>query len=415
MGTPMTTVAARLARAFSPRQTGGTSRLAALGFFVISLVGATLTLSTPQMGRGASASLLAAIGILALLMLVGAWPRRGKPGEETSRAASAAAASNVAWAVTSKEGAVLDCNGAYRALAGVGEGDHPVSPQHAFPGKGPAPALYRLSRAVSEGSEREEHFETEAGMKLTATVKPLKHGEAAWWFTPRLLQAPVKPAVVEKPAPSALIRFSDFFRNAPVGVATTTSTGDIVESNAAFAEFFALAGFAPGAKFGDLVDARERHAALKLIGRAAAGETSHEPEEIHCGSGAKSSDRSAQLFASPFRAAHDGAPQAILYLVDTSAQKALETQFLQAQKMQAIGQLAGGVAHDFNNLLQAIIGNCDLLLMRHAAGDSSFAEINEVRQNSVRAAGLVRQLLAFSRQQTLQPRVLALSDTMTEL
>jgi two-component system cell cycle sensor histidine kinase/response regulator CckA len=83
--------------------------------------------------------------------------------------------------------------------------------------------------------------------------------------------------------------------------------------------------------------------------------------------------------------------------------------------MQAIGQLAGGVAHDFNNLLQAIIGNCDLLLMRHAAGDPSFAEINEVRQNSVRAAGLVRQLLAFSRQQTLQPRVLALADTMTEL
>jgi two-component system cell cycle sensor histidine kinase/response regulator CckA len=121
------------------------------------------------------------------------------------------------------------------------------------------------------------------------------------------------------------------------------------------------------------------------------------------------------LFASPFRASHEGAPQAILYLVDTSAQKALETQFQQAQKMQAIGQLAGGVAHDFNNLLQAIIGNCDLLLMRHAAGDPSFAEINEVRQNSVRAAGLVRQLLAFSRQQTLQPRVLGLADTMTEL
>jgi two-component system cell cycle sensor histidine kinase/response regulator CckA len=83
--------------------------------------------------------------------------------------------------------------------------------------------------------------------------------------------------------------------------------------------------------------------------------------------------------------------------------------------MQAIGQLAGGVAHDFNNLLQAIMGNCDLLLMRHPAGDPSFEEINEVRQNSVRAAGLVRQLLAFSRQQTLQPKVLALKDTLTEL
>jgi two-component system cell cycle sensor histidine kinase/response regulator CckA len=416
----MTTLAARLARIFSPRQTGGVSRLGALGFFLISVAGATITLSEPQVGRWTSAALLVAIGILALLMLIAAWPRRGKPGEETSRAASAAAASNVAWAVTSKDGAVLDCNAAYRALVGSAEGEHPAPPQHGFPGKVPAAALYRLSRAATEGSEREETFETEAGQKLTASVKPLKHGEAAWWFTPRLIQAAPAPKLAvaekpEKPVPSALIRFSDFFRNAPVGVAITTPGGDVLESNAAFAEFFALGAFAAGAKFGDLVSASEKQAALKLIARAASGETSHEPEEVHCGAGSKSADRSAQLFASPFRASADGPPQAILYLVDTSEQKALETQFAQSQKMQAIGQLAGGVAHDFNNLLQAIIGNCDLLLMRHAAGDPSFAEINEVRQNSVRAAGLVRQLLAFSRQQTLQPKVLALADTMTEL
>ncbi len=412
----MTSVVARLARVFSPHQAGGASRLGALAFFLISVAGASITLSDPQIGRWTSASLLVAIGILALLMLVAAWPRRGKPGEETSRAASAAAASNVAWAVTSKDGAVLDCNSAYRALAATVDGEHPAPPQHAFPGKAPAAALYRLSRAATEGSEREESFETEAGQKLTATVKPLKQGEAAWWFTPRLLHGPVAtPIVAERPMPSALIRFSDFFRNAPVGVAITTPAGEVVESNGAFAEFFALAGFTAGAKFGDLVDSSEQQAALKLIARAAAGETSHEPEEIHCAAGAKSADRSGQLFASPFRPSPDNAPQAILYLVDTSEQKALETQFAQSQKMQAIGQLAGGVAHDFNNLLQAIIGNCDLLLMRHAAGDPSFAEINEVRQNSVRAAGLVRQLLAFSRQQTLQPRVLALADTMTEL
>jgi two-component system cell cycle sensor histidine kinase/response regulator CckA len=330
-------------------------------------------------------------------------------------------ASNVAWAVTSKDGAVLDCNVAYRALVGSTDGDHPAPPQHGFPGKVPAAALYRLSRAATEGSEREETFETEAGQKLTASVKPLKHGEAAWWFTPRLIQAapvpkPLVPETLQKPVPSALIRFSDFFRNAPVGVAITTPGGEVLESNAVFAEFFALGGFAVGAKFGDLVSTSEKQAALKLIARAAAGETSHEPEEVRCGGGnAKSAERSAQLFASPFRASADGPPQAILYLVDTSEQKALETQFAQSQKMQAIGQLAGGVAHDFNNLLQAIIGNCDLLLMRHTAGDPSFAEINEVRQNSVRAAGLVRQLLAFSRQQTLQPKVLALADTMTEL
>ena len=83
--------------------------------------------------------------------------------------------------------------------------------------------------------------------------------------------------------------------------------------------------------------------------------------------------------------------------------------------MQAVGQLAGGVAHDFNNLLTVIIGNCEFLLMRHPAGDPSFKEINEVHQNALRAATLVGQLLAFSRKQTMQPKVLALSDMVGEL
>ena len=104
-----------------------------------------------------------------------------------------------------------------------------------------------------------------------------------------------------------------------------------------------------------------------------------------------------------------------LHLIDITEQKNLEMRFSHSQKMQAVGQLAGGVAHDFNNLLTAMIGFCDLLLMRHPAGDQSFADIMQIKQNANRAANLVRQLLAFSRRQTLQPKVLDLTDVLAEL
>jgi two-component system cell cycle sensor histidine kinase/response regulator CckA len=82
--------------------------------------------------------------------------------------------------------------------------------------------------------------------------------------------------------------------------------------------------------------------------------------------------------------------------------------------MQTVGRLAGGIAHDFNNLLTAIIGFCDLLLQRHHVGDPSFADINQIRQNATRAANLTGQLLAFSRRQNLVPKVLNLTDLMSD-
>src|SRR4029453_17695572 len=105
----------------------------------------------------------------------------------------------------------------------------------------------------------------------------------------------------------------------------------------------------------------------------------------------------------------------IAHFIDITERKQLEVQFTQSQKMQAVGQLAGGIAHDFNNLLTAMIGFCDLLLVRHRAGDQSFADIMQIKQNANRAANLVRQLLAFSRQQTLQPRLLQATDVLAEV
>lgn len=105
----------------------------------------------------------------------------------------------------------------------------------------------------------------------------------------------------------------------------------------------------------------------------------------------------------------------VAVLADATKLKSLEAQFVQSQKMQAIGQLAGGVAHDFNNLLTAISGHCDLLLLRHDQGDQDYADLMQIHQNANRAAALVSQLLAFSRKQTLQPETLDLRETLSDL
>ncbi|WP_292332346.1 histidine kinase dimerization/phospho-acceptor domain-containing protein, partial [Mesorhizobium sp.] len=115
-------------------------------------------------------------------------------------------------------------------------------------------------------------------------------------------------------------------------------------------------------------------------------------------------------------AGSEGAEEsAIVYAVETTEQKALEGQMAQSQKMQAVGQLAGGIAHDFNNVLTAIIMASDLLLTNHRPSDPSFPDIMNIKQNANRAASLVRQLLAFSRKQTLRPEVLNLTDVLADL
>jgi two-component system, cell cycle sensor histidine kinase and response regulator CckA len=105
----------------------------------------------------------------------------------------------------------------------------------------------------------------------------------------------------------------------------------------------------------------------------------------------------------------------LLSLKDNSEESKLKRQVAQATKMQAVGQLAGGVAHDFNNILTAIIGHCDLMMMRHTPGDIDYDDIQQIKHNSNRAASLTRQLLAFSRQQTLRPQILQLPDVISEI
>ena len=100
---------------------------------------------------------------------------------------------------------------------------------------------------------------------------------------------------------------------------------------------------------------------------------------------------------------------------DITERRTLEEQFLQSQKVQALGQLAGGVAHDFNNILTTIIGHAELMLQRLPAGDPLHGNADEIQKAAHRAAGLTRQLLAFSRKQVLQPKVIDMNSVIVEM
>jgi two-component system, cell cycle sensor histidine kinase and response regulator CckA len=214
-------------------------------------------------------------------------------------------------------------------------------------------------------------------------------------------------------AGAAEIRFARLFHSAPIAIATLDAGGAISATNAAFARLFAAAAD-EGCKLSleDLVEP-ESHKALRLaLDAALAHQSLIEPVDIAF---AGDRERSGRLYLSPIEQTESESEAAIAYAIDTTEQRALEMQIAQGQKMQAIGQLAGGIAHDFNNMLTAIIGFSDFLLMNHRPTDPAFRDIMNIKQNANRAAGLVRQLLAFSRQQTLRPQLLQLGDLLSEL
>jgi two-component system cell cycle sensor histidine kinase/response regulator CckA len=196
----------------------------------------------------------------------------------------------------------------------------------------------------------------------------------------------------------------------PIGLALVDRDGRFLMMNKAFRQ----AGGIPGEEMpsypGDLVVKEDKAAVADAVRRNARGPAmsgdlpvrlAHQPTEP------------VALTVAGLRGLGDAA--VLLLLKDNSEEAKLKRQIAQATKMQAVGQLAGGVAHDFNNILTAIIGHCDLMLMRHTPGDTDYDDLQQIKSNSNRAAGLTRQLLAFSRQQTLRPQVLQLPDVISEV
>ncbi|RWM10859.1 MAG: PAS domain-containing sensor histidine kinase [Mesorhizobium sp.] len=215
------------------------------------------------------------------------------------------------------------------------------------------------------------------------------------------------------------VRFTRFFNSTPMAIAGVDANGRILRTNAPFLQLFSSVvdrdAVDRRVRFETIVHERDRPAFAAAFEKARQRQASIEPiDSVLPGN----EERHIRFYVNAVAdtAGGEGAEEsAIVYAVETTEQKALEGQMAQSQKMQAVGQLAGGIAHDFNNVLTAIIMASDLLLTNHRPSDPSFPDIMNIKQNANRAASLVRQLLAFSRKQTLRPEVLSLTDVLADL
>lgn len=315
-------------------------------------------------------------------------------------------------------GRVIAMNGVMRRWIGAERG---ASPEHMREFIENPDSLLGSDRTIGRIVRNDTRLITQKGLVtpavMTGSWQELETGDiyaaiavyghsgshAGQILTPKVSAAASAAIAGANPAPSGTDAA------APFGIARLNSTdlakASIVEANAA------LVGMSGGH-----VQAGDRFAALFASGDQApdfltgASRPAGEPLDAAL---AGSDARPVNVYIVPEQQGErEGC---IVYFVDISARKELEHQLVQSQKMQAIGQLAGGVAHDFNNLLTAIRLNTDELLGRHPVGDPSYPELQKINQTVSRAAGLVKKLLAFSRKQTLRTEVLDVTDTLSDL
>ena len=214
---------------------------------------------------------------------------------------------------------------------------------------------------------------------------------------------------------AAEVRFARFFQSAPFGIATVGADGRIASTNASFTRMILEGSSGIGEHAAEVLcrsaEPGVRSAAEAALRQALAGKMSAMPIEISVGA---QKEYSRRVYISPLTGSRDAREAAVVYVIDATEQKALEAKFAQSSKMEAVGKLAGGIAHDFNNVLTAIIGFSDLLLQTHRPTDPAFKDIKNIQSSAYRAAGMVRQLLSFSRRQTLQAEPLQLGEVLTD-
>jgi two-component system, cell cycle sensor histidine kinase and response regulator CckA len=241
----------------------------------------------------------------------------------------------------------------------------------------------------------------------------------------RLLQIPIEPDSADSPTLIVLLddegagqrrdtgnilHIQSLLGILPLGLALADRDGRFLFLNDAFCRAVGLPSGSKPIYPGDLVVREDKAAVADSVRRFATGQAMTGDIAVRL------RDQPEEPVALTIAGARGlGEAAVLLSIKDNSEESKLKKQVMQATKMQAVGQLAGGVAHDFNNILTGILGHCDLMLMRHTPGDSDYDDIQQIRMNANRAAGLTRQLLAFSRQQTLRPQILQLPDIVSEI
>ncbi len=271
----------------------------------------------------------------------------------------------------------------------------------------------RQGEAVGQPFDLQRRDGTKIAVRVIERPMPGSEDVVIGLVVPDSGDRPASTAVTNVESEPVEKLFARFFHAAPIAIAIVERDGAITSANAASARMF-LGRNEPmrGGSIVDLVKQESQGAVREALAKLFGGGEAMLPIEIGFGA---DGTRTGRLYLSPLGQRAGDSDAAVLYAIDTTKERELELQFAQSQKMQAVGQLAGGIAHDFNNVLTVIIGFSDLLLANHRPTDPAFRDIVAIKQNANRAASLVRQLLAFSRRQTLRPEVLSLSDVISDL
>ena len=230
-----------------------------------------------------------------------------------------------------------------------------------------------------------------------------------------VFREPFTPVVDDGSGSQLLSRIPWLFSDSPVGLVILDLNGTVIDCNRSFLKILGLhRDGVVGRSISERISKEDRDSAdaalskvLMKIMRATLIEVSIPIDGER--------QITASLYVSRIENNLGDVTGLVVHVIDNTEQKNLEVQFNQAQKMHAVGQLAAGIAHDFNNLLTAMGGFCDLLLSRRESDAADKEDIMQIKENANRASKLVKNLLAFSRRQTLQPKIFSINDALQSL